>query len=176
MDKEVGWLCIRTICAGCLPAATIRLPIDCSSGQGVRSHIGSGGYVMHHRTFFDGKVVEIPTATHSDPRGMLTAIQFGDYNFHAVRAFVVTAPQGTSRGGHAHRSGRQLMMQLRGEISIEFRYQKQIEWLVLTQSNRAVLVDAPVWARQTYEGENPSMIVFCDTEYDAENYVLAGAD
>ncbi|UTP38025.1 FdtA/QdtA family cupin domain-containing protein [Phenylobacterium sp. LH3H17] len=128
---------------------------------------------MHHRTLFDGKVVEIATTMHSDPRGMLTAIQFGSYSFHPVRAFVVTAPQGTSRGGHAHRSGRQLLMQLSGEISIEFRYQKQVERMILTPVNRAILVESSVWARQTYEGENPAMIVFCDTEYDPESYVTA---
>ncbi|ESZ38657.1 FdtA/QdtA family cupin domain-containing protein [Mesorhizobium sp. L2C066B000] len=126
---------------------------------------------MQHRTFFGGKVTEIPTSLHCDPRGMLTAIEFSGYNFQAVRAFVVTAPRGTSRGGHAHGSGRQLMMQLSGEIGIEFRYQERIERLTLTSSNRAVLVDAPVWALQTYEGENPSLLVFCDTEYDPKDYV-----
>ncbi|WP_051371474.1 sugar 3,4-ketoisomerase [Mesorhizobium loti] len=127
---------------------------------------------MQHRTLFDGKVILIPTTARSDPRGLLTAIQFGDYNFQAIRAFVVTAPPGTSRGGHAHRSGRQLMMQLSGEIVIEFRYHERVERLSLTASNRAVLVDAQVWALQTYEGENPSLLVFCDTEYDAEDYVF----
>jgi dTDP-4-dehydrorhamnose 3,5-epimerase-like enzyme len=127
---------------------------------------------MHNRTLFGGKIVEIPTTMHSDSRGILAAIQFGKYGFHPVRAFIVTASQGTTRGGHAHRTGRQLFMQMSGEISIEFRYQEQVERLVLTQLNRAVLVDAPVWSRQTYEGENPTMIVFCDTEYDPKNYIV----
>jgi len=127
---------------------------------------------MQHRTLFGGKVTELPTTIECDPRGLLTAIQFADYNFHAVRAFVVTAPRGMSRGGHAHRSGRQLMMQLSGEIHIEFRYRSEVERLSLTASNRAVLVEAPVWSLQTYEGENPSLLVFCDTEYDPESYVL----
>lgn len=131
---------------------------------------------MRHRTFFGGMVTQIPTTMKCDPRGMLTAIEFGSYDFHAVRAFVVTAPRGTSRGGHAHRSGRQVMMQLSGEISIEFRYQGQVERMSLTASNRAVLVEAKVWAQQTYEGENPSLLVFCDTGYDPENYVLAPPD
>ncbi|UVK57575.1 FdtA/QdtA family cupin domain-containing protein (plasmid) [Mesorhizobium sp. AR02] len=127
---------------------------------------------MKHQTFLGGMVAQIPTTMQCDPRGMLTAIEFGSYNFRAVRAFVVTAPLGTSRGGHAHRLGRQVMMQLSGEIGIEFRYQGQVERMSLTASNRAVLVEAEVWARQTYEGENPSLLVFCETGYDPENYVL----
>lgn len=121
---------------------------------------------------FGGKVAEIPTTTQSDLRGMLTAVQFAGYNFHAVRAFVVTAPRGTVRGGHSHRSGRQLMMRLSGEIGIEFRYQKQVEQVSLTTSHHALLVEPEVWAKQTYKGEDSSLLVFCDTEYDPEDYVL----
>jgi dTDP-4-dehydrorhamnose 3,5-epimerase-like enzyme len=127
---------------------------------------------MQNRMLFGGKVAEIPTTTQCDLRGMLTAVQFAGYNFHAVRAFVVTAPRGTVRGGHAHRSGRQLMMRLSGEIGIELRYQERVERVSLIASDRALLIAPEVWALQTYEGENPSLLVLCDTEYDPDDYVL----
>lgn len=126
---------------------------------------------MQHRTFFGGRVAEIPATLRCDPRGMLTAIQFGNYDFLAVRAFVVTAPPGAIRGGHAHRLGRQVMMQLSGEIDIEVRYREQVGRLSLNESNRAVLIESGVWAQQTYQGENPSLLVFCDSEYDPEDYI-----
>ena len=121
---------------------------------------------------FGGKVTEILTAMQSDPRGTLTAVQFASHNFHAVRAFVVTAPRGAVRGGHSHRSGRQLMMRLSGEIDIELRYQEQVERVSLTASDRALLVEPEVWSLQRYGGDNPSLLVFCDTEYDPEDYVF----
>ena len=125
---------------------------------------------MGQRSLFGGKVVEIPIAVHQDHRGVLTPIQFTDYGFQPVRAFVVTAPRGAIRGGHAHRTGRQLLMQVSGEIGIELRYQDQAEYVLLDAVHRALLVPAPVWSRQTYLGDKPTMIVFCDTAFDPNDY------
>lgn len=121
--------------------------------------------------FGDAKVVGIATDSVEDDRGLLTAIDFRPYNFQPVRAFLVTAPSGTARGGHGHRRGRQLLMHVSGEIEIEVRYADRGERLSLNATNRAVMIEAPVWSRQVYNGDNPAMIVFCDTPYDAENYV-----
>lgn len=122
--------------------------------------------------FGEGKVVGITTKRVEDDRGLLTAIDFRPYNFHPVRAFLVTAPPGTTRGGHGHRRGRQLLMHVSGEIEIEVQYANRSERLELNGTNRAIMIEAPVWSRQVYSGDNPAMIVFCDTPYDTENYLL----
>lgn len=124
------------------------------------------------RVLFGGKVAEISTGVHADARGILTAVQFCRVAFQPLRAFVVAAPEGTTRGGHGHRSGRQLLMHVHGEIHIALRHRGEVEHLVLDSTNRAVMIEAPVWSSQTYHGDNPTMVVFSDTEYDPENYLV----
>ncbi|TPI33029.1 hypothetical protein FJW08_07610 [Mesorhizobium sp. B3-2-1] len=127
---------------------------------------------MADRVLFGGKVAEISISVHRDARGVLTLVQFGRFGFQPRRAFVVTAPHGTTRGGHGHRTGRQLFMHVSGEIYIALRYREEVEQIVLDSTNKAVLIEAPVWSSQTYHGDNPTMIVFSDTEYDPKGYLL----
>jgi hypothetical protein len=63
---------------------------------------------LDEQAFLDGKVLRLPTHGFEDSRGVLTAIQFTDYEFKSVRAFVVSAPAGAVRGGHGHVKGRQI--------------------------------------------------------------------
>jgi hypothetical protein len=44
--------------------------------------------------------------------------------------------------------------------------------LLLDADTPAVLIEAPVWSRQTYRGERPSLLVLCDTPYDPDGYIL----
>ena len=128
---------------------------------------------MAKDVFCKGKVIRIPTETFEDDRGCLSPIDFDGYDFTAVRAFLVTARPGAVRGGHGHANGRQILMLVSGEIDIELRYGDTTEWLTLNALRRAVLIEPPVWSRQTYRGEQPAMIVFCDTPYDADDYIAA---
>jgi dTDP-4-dehydrorhamnose 3,5-epimerase-like enzyme len=118
-----------------------------------------------------GKVVELTPGVHLDERGVLTSFAFDQHDFAAVRTFVVQAPDGTVRGGHGHRSGRQVLLWLSGEIEVELRYRSQIERVVLNENRRAILIEPPVWARQRYRGASPSILVLCDTRYDADDYL-----
>jgi hypothetical protein len=67
-------------------------------------------------------------------------------------------------------------MLVSGEIEIELRYGDITERLTLDPHHRAVLIEPPVWSRQTYRGEQPAMIVFCDTPYDPDDYLTIQRD
>lgn len=121
--------------------------------------------------FYSGKVIRLPMKNFQDTRGILTPLTFADYNFYPVRAFVINATTGSVRGGHAHARGRQLLMLISGEVEIETRYQNCTEQIRLDPQHRAVLIEAPVWAQQTYRGSNPAIVVFCDTVYDPCDYI-----
>jgi dTDP-4-dehydrorhamnose 3,5-epimerase-like enzyme len=131
---------------------------------------------MGKDVFFAGKVIRIPTEAYEDDRGCLIPIEFGDYDFTAVRAFLVTATPGSVRGGHAHANCRQILMLVSGEIEIEARYGGTTERLTLNPAHRAVLIEPPVWSQQTYRGEQAAMIVFCDTPYDSDDYICNRED
>jgi dTDP-4-dehydrorhamnose 3,5-epimerase-like enzyme len=130
------------------------------------------GRRMFDETLLGGKVCVIPTQCFEDPRGVLTAIEFTRFGFRAVRAFVVTAPPGAERGGHGHVEGRQILLQISGRIELELVWQDLRERVTLDTRRRAVLIEPQVWSKQIYEGENPSMIVFCDTPYDPGDYLM----
>jgi dTDP-4-dehydrorhamnose 3,5-epimerase-like enzyme len=116
-------------------------------------------------------VVDLPS--HPDDRGLLTAISFAEHGFHVARAFVVAAPDGAVRGGHGHRVTRQLIVRVSGTIRVEVRHAGRVAAATLDASTPALLIEPGVWSRQTYLGDQPSLVVFCDTEYDPDDYVTA---
>ena len=127
---------------------------------------------MTGATFLDGKVYRVSTGVFEDMRGALATLEFARYGFQPLRAFVVTAPPGSVRGGHGHRKGRQLLMRLSGEIEVEVCYRGCTQHLELDAIHSAVVIESPVWSRQVYLGFNPAMVVFCDTPYDPDDYML----
>ena len=126
---------------------------------------------MSGGTYCDGKVYPVAIDVFEDARGALAKVEFTGCDFHPVRAFIVTAPPGAVRGGHGHTKGRQLLIRVSGEIEVELFYRGRTQHLKLDATHRAVLIEAPVWSRQVYLGDNPTMIVFCDTPYDPEDYI-----
>ena len=122
-------------------------------------------------TYCDGRVCPVAMDVFEDTRGALAKVELTSCDFHPVRAFIVTAPTGAVRGGHGHKKGRQLLIRVSGEIEVELFYHGRTQHLKLDATHRAVLIEPPVWSRQVYLGDNPIMIVFCDTLYDPEDYI-----
>jgi dTDP-4-dehydrorhamnose 3,5-epimerase-like enzyme len=117
------------------------------------------------------RLLALPTLT--DHRGNLTPITFADWGFAALRSFVVTAPAGSVRGGHAHRVCRQVLMRVSGVVDVDVRLGDLAETVRLDDSTPAVLVEAGVWARQTYVTDDAALVVFADLPYDPDDYVDA---
>ena len=92
--------------------------------------------------------------------------------FHAVRAFIVDGvPAGISRGGHAHRTTRQLMVLASGSVRIDLRREGEEISVMLDEARNAVLVGPAIWSRQTYLTADSRIVVFADEEYDPASYV-----
>src|SRR5205814_400777 len=106
-----------------------------------------------------------------DAAGYLTPIDVAALPLTVVRAFVIEAPDGAIRGGHAHRSGKELFVRLAGEITIDLHLSGVDSTLSLDATHNALLIAAPVWSRQRYHGPAPRLLVFCDTPYDPRSYV-----
>jgi dTDP-4-dehydrorhamnose 3,5-epimerase-like enzyme len=121
-------------------------------------------------TLCDGKVRLLAHAVIDDARGTLSPIDLAACGFVLARAFVVTARDGVARGAHGHLRGRQILIQVAGEVGLELIYRGRPERLTLTPERRAVLIEPPVWSRQTYRGDPAALVVLCDTAYDPEDY------
>ena len=117
-----------------------------------------------------GSVRLLELESYRDDRGVLTPITFDDFGFTAARAFVVRAPQGAVRGGHGHRRVRQVLFCASGTIDVDVRLRGAHARLTLDQDRPAVLLEAGVWAQQTYVGADSTLIVFADGPYDSAEY------
>lgn len=110
-----------------------------------------------------------------DERGSLTPMTFDDVGFSVARTFVVSAPRDAVRGGHAHRRLRQVLFRASGTIDVDVSHGGARARLTLDEHHPAVLIEAGVWARQTYLDDHSTLIVFADGPYDAGDYVSGEA-
>jgi dTDP-4-dehydrorhamnose 3,5-epimerase-like enzyme len=120
---------------------------------------------------FEGKVSTFHLRGIEDDRGILTSIDFQKLGFHVLRAFLIQARPGASRGGHGHNRGRQILVRISGEIKVELFWQNKETSVLLGPENNGILIASPVWSRQTYHGHAPCLMAFCDTPYDPSSYL-----
>lgn len=123
------------------------------------------------RLLLAGRARLLDLVRHVDERGELVPLSFADVDFPVARAFVVAAPDGALRGGHAHAAARQLLLRVRGAIRVELRTAEEADVVVLDEQAPALLVEPGVWATQTYLGDDAALVVFSDAPYDPDDYV-----
>lgn len=112
---------------------------------------------------------QLPIHHHGD--AALVPVDLTAIPLRVVRSFLITAPDGTVRGGHGHRSGSQLLFRIGGTIEVELAHDGRSEQVTLDERTNAVTIRSPVWSRQTYRGESAGLLVFCDTPYDPDSYL-----
>lgn len=118
-----------------------------------------------------GKVKLVNCDDILDERGSLTPIHFQDLGFDAHRMAIIQSFNGASRGGHAHKEGSQLLVCTSGSVTVELRHAGQQATVLLKPGDNALLISAPVWARQTYHGASPSLVLVSDVPFHPENYL-----
>jgi dTDP-4-dehydrorhamnose 3,5-epimerase-like enzyme len=123
----------------------------------------------------DGLVRVLDLDCFRDDRGALTPLTFNDVGFSVARTFVVSAPRDAVRGGHAHRRQRQVLFRASGTIDVEVSHDRTRAHITLDERRPALLIEAGVWARQTYLDDHSTLIVFADGPYDAGDYVPGDA-
>lgn len=120
----------------------------------------------------DGHARTFCLARHADARGALYPIELAQFALQPARAFLVgEVPAGAVRGGHAHRSARQLLVRIAGSLRVDLRWRDQRHALLLDAAQDALLLDAGVWARQTYLDTDARLLVFCDEDYATASYL-----
>lgn len=121
-------------------------------------------------TLLDGSVRLLELESFRDHRGSLTPITLDDLDFRVTRTFVVNAPLGAVRGGHAHRRVRQVLFRASGTIDVDLRRDGAHARVTLDEHRPAVLLEAGVWAQQTYLEHDSTLIVFADGPYEPAEY------
>ncbi len=126
---------------------------------------------------FGGRARLVPHSVVKDQRGSLLPFHFSDLPFIPCRAFAVAdVPVGTLRGGHAHRSGMQLLYCLQGRVEVKIRVADGEECLVLAPGIDGLLFGPGVWCQQKYLDEGTVLLVLASEPYDPSSYVESWGD
>jgi dTDP-4-dehydrorhamnose 3,5-epimerase-like enzyme len=91
--------------------------------------------------------------------------------FALARVFMVRAPEGATRGRHAHRQCAQLLVCINGAIEVECDDGAGKANYQLDAANRGLLVPRSIWAQQVYRRQHSMLIVLCDRPYEPEDYI-----
>jgi dTDP-4-dehydrorhamnose 3,5-epimerase-like enzyme len=118
-----------------------------------------------------GRARRVRLEPRTDERGSLLPVEFASLPFEPRRVFVVNGvPVGGVRGGHSHRRGQQLLICVSGSVDVELRDNGSVERVTLDRAGGGLLVEAGVWAEQTYLEAGSVLLVFASEPYDADSY------
>jgi UDP-2-acetamido-3-amino-2,3-dideoxy-glucuronate N-acetyltransferase len=103
--------------------------------------------------------------------GLLVPIDFSKLPFTPKRVFYVTGvPAGDKLGQHAHYKTQQLLICVRGRISVHLYNGYKTETITMNK-HESVFVNNMIWDSQTYETGDDIMLSLCSTEYDKADYI-----
>ena len=108
-----------------------------------------------------------------DERGSLLPINLKDIPFDVKRVFTVyNVPKDIIRGEHAHYETKQYLVCVKGRIKVILEsVEKQITEVILEKGD-SIFIDNLVWDAQQFLTGDDIMLVFANTEYNFEDYIL----
>tara|TARA_R110000824_G_scaffold192331_5_gene374415 strand:- start:1168 stop:1566 length:399 start_codon:yes stop_codon:yes gene_type:complete len=117
------------------------------------------------------QTINLPTF--SDDRGNLTVLEnLKDVPFDFQRVFYVYGVKARERRGeHAHTITSQLLVCLKGSVTVECKDGKNEEFVILDSPTKGVIIPAGIWAEQIYVEEDTILLVLCDHLYFEEDYI-----
>tara|TARA_B110000483_G_scaffold199231_1_gene238801 strand:- start:68 stop:448 length:381 start_codon:yes stop_codon:yes gene_type:complete len=107
-----------------------------------------------------------------DSRGSLLPINMEEIPFDVKRVFsVYGVPKGVVRGEHAHYKTKQYLVCIKGSIKVILNDGKTEHTAVLKEGE-SIFIDKLVWDSQQFLTGNDIILVFANTEYNLEDYIL----
>lgn len=118
-----------------------------------------------------GKIIELPKIT--DPRGNLTFAEGLDkVPFDIKRAYwVYDVPAGESRGGHAHKKLRQLVIALSGSFHVTLDNGHERETVMLNHPWQGLLIDTNTWRTLEDFSSGAVCLVIASEHYEEDDYI-----
>jgi UDP-2-acetamido-3-amino-2,3-dideoxy-glucuronate N-acetyltransferase len=122
------------------------------------------GFAEHVRYF------ELPAII--EPRGALVEFDYRSLPFSPQRTFFIKdVSPGTVRGGHAHKVCEQLLVCVRGRLTVELAINESRARVILDRPTLGLYLGAGVWAQQTYETRDTELLVFASLPFDPSSYI-----
>lgn len=109
----------------------------------------------------------------ADERGTLHLLEWNKtIPFSAKRFFwVCDVPIGARRGFHAHKSGRQLLICIKGSISVTLKTHDMETSILINDEGPGILVENMVWGEQQFLSSGAILLVVASNEYQESDYV-----
>ncbi|MCR4921134.1 MAG: FdtA/QdtA family cupin domain-containing protein [Bacteroidaceae bacterium] len=118
-----------------------------------------------------GRIIALPK--YDDPRGNLTVADLqGGMPFPIARAYWITdVPGGESRGAHAHRQCREVIISVSGSFCITLDNGQQRETFHLKRPWEALLVETGVWRTLEDFSSGAVCLVLASHDFSEDDYI-----
>ncbi len=118
-----------------------------------------------------GKLIDLPKIT--DPRGNLTvAEQLKNVPFEIARVYwTYDVPAGESRGGHAHKRLKQVIVALNGSFEVILDNGHERETYLLNHPWQGLLVETGIWRTLEDFSTGAVCMVLASDFYDHDEYI-----
>lgn len=118
-------------------------------------------------------VSELLLDVNIDNRGKLIALEKkSNLPFDIKRVyFIYDTVSGATRGYHAHRNLRQLLVAVCGSVKIRTETNGKIQTFLLDSPNKGLLIEGLVWREMMNFSQSCVLMVLADRYYDPEDYI-----
>ena len=108
-----------------------------------------------------------------DERGSLLPINLKEIPFDVKRVFTVyNVPKDAVRGDHAHYQTKQYLICVKGMIKVILESGENETTETILKKGDSIFIDKLVWDSQQFLTDDDVMLVFANTEYNFEDYIL----
>ena len=118
-----------------------------------------------------GKIIDLQKVT--DPRGNLTVAEgITQIPFEIARAYwVYDVPGGESRGGHAHKRLKQLVVATSGSFTVTLDNGREQKKYLLNHPWQGLLIDTGIWRTLDDFSSGAVCLVLASQRYEEDDYI-----
>lgn len=118
-----------------------------------------------------GKLIELPRIC--DPRGNLTVVEACKHiPFDIKRVYwTYDVPAGESRGGHAHKHCRSLVIAVSGSFDVTLTNGKTTEVVHLNHPYQGLIIETGIWRTLDDFSSGAVCLVLASDDFDEDDYV-----
>lgn len=119
----------------------------------------------------DAKIIEIPKI--EDRRGNLSVIEeLKSVPFRIARVYwLYDVPGGESRGGHAHRKLKQLLIAVSGSFTVTLDDGREKRKFLLNHPYQGLIIDTGIWRTLDDFSSGAVCLVIASELYDEDDYI-----
>ena len=117
-----------------------------------------------------GRIINLPN--HNNGYSYICSNQTDAIPFRTKRTYwIYDVPKGESRGGHAHKQLRQVIIAAKGSFTVNLDDGNQKQAYLLDNPNKGLLIDTKIWRTLDDFSEGAVCLVLASELYDPEDYL-----